>query len=157
MNSRKPFCKKLHEESNTLSIATATEYLIWTGHYTYDSTHPLEQPEAYKDSDFTLIRTSTLTPVKIEVEHKKSWKKSGRWEGFPTLDVPARKRESKAKIFVMLNERADTLAIIKMRKVLDSPIYSKNTIYTSNEEFFAVDLANIKFVTKDGSGWVDVK
>lgn len=157
MNSIKPFCTKLHQESNALSISTATDYLIWTGHYTYDSTHPLDQPEVFKDSDFTLVKKSTMTPIKIEVEHKKSWKKSGCWEGFPTLDVPARKRESKAKIFVMLNEKADTLALIKMKDVLESPTYTKNTIYTKNEEFFAVNLEMIKFVTKKDSGWVCVK
>lgn len=157
MESKKPFCKKLHQESNSLSIITATDYLLWTGLYTYDSVHPLEQPEAFKDSDFTLLKKSTMVPVKIEVEHKKSWKKSGCWEGYPTLDVPARKKESKADIFVMLNQHADTLALIRMRDVLSSATYRKNTIYTQDEEFFAVELRSVKFVVKCDSGWFAIE
>lgn len=146
MNSKKPFCNKLHQASNSLSISTAADYLIRTGQYAYDSIMPLDQPEAYKESDFTLIQISTSKQVRIEVEHKRTWIKSGEWQGYPSLDVPARKKESKADIFIMLNNQADTLAIIKMKDVLESPIYIKNTIYTINEEFFAVDLSKVTFV-----------
>lgn len=145
MASTKPFSSELEKENNSLSIVVAFNYLISTGHYTYDK-NPLDQPQVFKDSDFTIIRSKDAKPVKIEVERKKSWKKSGRWEGFKTLDVPARKRESKSDIFVMTNYNSDTIAVMKMKDVLDSPTYKKDTIYTEDEEFFAVPLDKVKFV-----------
>lgn len=150
MTNTKPFSKDLYEENHSLSVVVAFNYLISTGHYTFDK-NPLDQPEVFKDSDFTLLRVKDGKPVKVEVERKKSWKKSGQWEGFRTLDVPARKKESNSDIFVMTNYNTDTIAVMKMKDVLDSNTYSKDTIYTKNEEFFAVNLEKVKFVKMNWS------
>ena len=146
MNNTKPYSKQLDSENNFLSVVLAFNFLISTGHYYYES-NPLEQPQAFKDFDFTMLRSKDGKQVRIEVERKKSWKKSGEWEGFKTLDVPARKKDSKSDIFVMTNLNCDTLAVMKMKDVLQSPIYEKDTIYTKKELFFAVPLDKIKFVT----------
>lgn len=146
MSNTKQYSKELDKENNTLAIVIAFNYLMSTGHYTYDS-NPLDQIQAFKDHDFILLRKKDSKPISIEVERKKSWKKSGQWEGFKTLDVPARKRESKSDIFIMVNYNSDTIAVMKTKDVIESPTYTKDTIYTESEEFFAVDLSLVKFVT----------
>lgn len=146
MDNTKPYSKELDDENNSLSIVVAFNYLMSTGHYKYD-VNPLDQPQAFKDHDFIILKSKDSKPVKIEVERKKSWKKSGMWQGFKTLDVPARKRESKSDIFVMTNYNSDTIAVMKMKDVLNSPIYEKDTIYTKKEQFFAVPLDRVKFVS----------
>jgi len=54
--------------------------------------------------------------------------------------------DSKADLFIMTNDCMDTLALIKMKDVKGSSIYKKDTIYTENEEFYAVELDKVKFV-----------
>jgi hypothetical protein len=146
MANTKPFSKELYAENNSIAIVVSHNYLISTGHYRSEQ-HPLDQPETFKNSDFSLIRTKDGGEVRVEVERKKSWKKSGEWEGFRTLDVPTRKRESKSDLFVMTNRNCDTIAVMKMKDVLESPTYEKDTIYTEKEEFFAVDLGKVKFIS----------
>jgi hypothetical protein len=152
MASEKKFDKGLYDQNNSLSIIIALNYLISTGHYYYDL-NPLEQPETFKESDFVLFLKKNKKAVKIEVERKKTWKKSGQWQGYETLDVPVRKKDSKADLFIMTNDCMDTLAIIKMKDVKGSSVYKKDTIYTKGEEFFAVELDKVKFVKLQ---WVSI-
>lgn len=72
------------------------------------------------------------------------------WQGWDTIDVPARKKKSCADIFIMFNSSIDTLAISKMDLVKSAPIRYKNTIYTKNEKFFCVPLYYFKFYHFNG-------
>ena len=75
MSNNKPFDINLYNENNSLAIIIAANYLLSTGYY-YFETNPLEQPEVFKDSDFTILLKSDNRKIKVEVERKKSWKKS---------------------------------------------------------------------------------
>jgi hypothetical protein len=146
--SHKPFSQQDYKQNNP-AIVVASGYLMSTGYYRYND-HPIEQSEKYKDYDFCLILKAGNRMISVEVERKRGWVKSGEWQGWPTMDVPARKKSSKADLFVMSNAPMDTLAICLMKDVLESPTYEKNTqcstVKTENELFFAVNLEKVKFV-----------
>jgi len=89
----------------------------------------------------------------VEVERKKVWSKVCQWQGWSTIDVPARKNESEADLFIMVNKECNTIAVTTMKNVLQSKITSKKTIYTENEEFFNVDLNKFKFYCKNEGSW----
>lgn len=144
MESEKPFSPELYVENNNIAIVMSLNYLISTGHY-YFKKNPLEQEETFKKYDYVLFLKKNDKQVKIEVERKKTWIKSGLWQGYRTLDVPERKKDSEADLLIMLNNTVDTIAIMKMKDVLNSKVYKKNTIYTIEESFYAVDLQKIKF------------
>ena len=76
-----------------------------------------------------------------------------QWQGWSTIDVPARKNESEADLFIMVNKECNTIAVTTMKNVLQSKITSKKTIYTENEEFFNVDLNKFKFYCKSEGSW----
>jgi hypothetical protein len=91
--------------------------------------------------------------VSVEVERKRVWTNVCSWEGWPTVDVPARKNKSESDLFVMVNKTGDTIAITTMKNVLNSPVSAKKTIYTNNEDFFNVDLDKFKFYCKKSGVW----
>lgn len=140
--SNKPFDKKLYDANNLLCITIVSNFFISMG-YTYEI-NPILQPEKFKDCDFELFKSGEK--IKFEVERKTPWIKDFEWQGYSTLDVPVRKRDSKADVFVMMNNNANTLAIIKMADVLASRVITKDTTYTQDEEFFAVNLDRVIFV-----------
>jgi hypothetical protein len=108
---------------------------------------PIEsQEEAYKSHDLRVIDTTTNTDVLIEVEQKVVWAKRGQWEGWDTVDIPYRKNKSKARFFFMVNKWFDTLLVIRMKTILESPVIKKSTIYTTDEEFFSVPIRKFKLV-----------
>lgn len=144
MGSEKPFSQELYKENNDVAIIMSLSYLISTGHY-YFKKNPIEQEEVFKQYDYVLFLKKNDRQVKIEVERKKTWVKSGMWQGYETLDVPERKKDSEADLLIMINNTLDTIAIMKMKDVLNSKVYKKNTIYTTEEKFYAVDLQKIKF------------
>jgi hypothetical protein len=171
MNKR--FSKELYDESNTVAMSTAVTILetICDGK-AYRLDVPLHmQEESYKSHDFVISRLhdTGTTNVYVEVEKKRVWGTSGKWEGFSTIDVPYRKSESKANLFVMVNNNNDTAAIARMSDVVSSPIESKRTIYTDDEKFFKVGLDKFKFyynVAPRGShlymlnyvdSWIEIK
>ena len=148
-NMSKKFSKELYDESNMVAMSTAVTILetICDGKF-YRLDVPLHmQEESYKSHDFVISRLhdTGTTNVYVEVEKKRVWGTSGKWEGFSTIDVPYRKSESKANLFVMVNNNNDTAAIARMSDVISSPIESKQTIYTDDEKFFKVGLDKFKF------------
>lgn len=150
----KPYSKILNDQNDRISKETAIDFLQNFKGWLLDV--PLDcQPELFKDSDFKM-----KVEVKIEVERKRTWIKSGTWQGYKTLDVPYRKKDNNADVFIMLNEHCDTLAYIKMKDIKHSPISNKSTINffskekTSNESFFNVNLKNCIFYTKKNNKWV---
>lgn len=144
MPTKKKFSQQLCNENDQLAKKIAVDFLEEVKGF--ELTTPLEeQPERYKSGDFSILDADG-TPRLVEVERKKVWKHQGKWiHWFDTLDVPERKAESEADYFIMINNQANTLAFMPMITVLDSRTYMKNTIYTKNEWFFAVNLEDIEF------------
>lgn len=140
----KEFNQLLYDNNNSIAIITALNYLLSRNVFYYD-VHPLEQKEKFKHSDFYLIKIEDNRKVYFEVERKEVWTKDYEWQGYETLDIPIRKKYSKADVFIMLNNNANTLAVMYMRDVLSSKTYSKRTKYTEKEDFFAVSLEKVKF------------
>jgi hypothetical protein len=152
MSEYKRFSKKLYQENDQIAKEIVLDYLISTGYYKLET--PLnKQKELYKKQDFEVVLISKGKKVPVEVERKKVWTKSFEWQGWSTIDVPVRKSESKAKLYVMVNEPCDTIAVTKMKKVLNSKISSKRTIYTDNEDFYNVELSEFKFYRRKNGTW----
>lgn len=153
----KKFSKSLCDENDGIAKRTAVEFLESTGKYKLEI--PLdEQKEQYKKRDFLIVNIKRKRNIACEAERKKVWKKVGTWEGWDTIDIPHRKNKSEADIFIMTNEACNTIAITKMKTIHESPIKKKDTIYSRNEPFFAVPIANFKFYTRVESGeWKLVK
>jgi len=152
MTEYKKFSQELCDENDLIAKETAVNYLEWKKYYKLET--PLsEQAELYKKQDFEIKLLSTDRKIRVEVERKKVWVKSGVWQGWPTIDVPIRKKDSEAHLFIMVNKSCDTIAITHMKKVLESKTSTKKTIYTNNEEFFNVDLKCFVFYKKVGNGW----
>ena len=148
-NMNKRFSKELYDESNTVAMSTAVTILetICDGK-AYRLDVPLHmQEESYKSHDFVISRLHDkgTTNVYVEAERKLVWGTSGKWEGFNTIDVPHRKAQSKADLFVMVNAKNDTAAIARMKDIISSPVETKKTIYTDAEKFFKVGLDKFKF------------
>lgn len=152
MSEYKQFSKTLYDENDQIAKNIAVDFLESTGFYKLEI--PLtEQIEQFKAQDFEVTLISRNEKVSVEVERKKVWTKSGEWQGWPTIDVPVRKSQSKARLYVMINNIGDTIAVTKMSNVLRSNITNKKTIYTNNEAFFNVKLDDFKIYHKKGKVW----
>ena len=152
MSEYKKFSQELCDENDQVAKEVALDFLQWTGHYRLDTSLE-EQEELYKKQDFEVTLISNDRKVKVEVERKKVWLKVCQWQGWSTIDVPARKNESEADLFIMVNKECNTIAVTTMKNVLQSKVTSKKTIYTDNEEFFNVDLNKFKFYCKSDGSW----
>lgn len=159
-NMYKKFSKELYDESNMVAMNAAVTILetICDGKV-YRLDVPLHmQKESYKSHDFVISRLHDkgTTNVYVEAERKRVWSASGKWEGFKTIDVPYRKAESKANLFVMTNNSGDTAALARMSDIISSPVESKKTIYTDEEKFFKVGLDKFKFY-HNVNQWIEIK
>lgn len=151
----KPFSRDLYKENNKKAIETACSFLLSVPKRTkLELRVPLEkQREAFKDRDFFLFRVRDGKRIDIEAEIKKVWKVSGKWQGWPTIDVPGRKKDSKAQIFIMINNNDNTLAVANMKDVVSSPVSNKVTAYTDDEPFFNVSLNKFAFYYWTNEKW----
>lgn len=152
MSEYKKFSQELCDENDQVAKEVALDFLEWTGHYRLDKSLE-EQEELYKKQDFEITLISNDRKVKVEVERKKVWSKVCQWQGWSTIDVPARKNESEADLFIMVNKECNTIAVTTMKNVLESKVTSKKTIYTENEDFFNVELNKFKFYCKSEGVW----
>jgi hypothetical protein len=152
MSEYKKFSQELCDENDQVAKEVALDFLEWTGHYRLDKSLE-EQEELYKKQDFEITLISNDRKVKVEVERKKVWLKVCQWQGWSTIDVPARKNESEADLFIMVNKECNTIAVTTMKNVLESKVTSKKTIYTESEDFFNVSLNKFKFYCKSEGVW----
>lgn len=156
MSEYKKFSQELCDENDLISKETAVDFLEWTKFYKLQ-TPLLEQLELYKKQDFEITLLKDDKKIKIEVERKKVWDKIGKWQGWSTIDVAFRKKDSEADIFIMINKSCDTIAVTLMKNVIESKVSSKKTIYTNCEEFFNVELDKFRFYKKNDIGWEKFK
>jgi hypothetical protein len=156
MSELKPFSKDLYDENEFKSKEIAKEFLESTGFYSMINSLE-EQEEKYKEHDFEIFLINPFTKIAVEVERKKVWTKSGKWQGWNSIDVPYRKKDSKSNLFIMINKNFDTLAITNMKNILNADVYQKKTIYTNEESFFKVDINNFKIYFKNKDSWDLIK
>lgn len=151
----KQFSQELCDANDWVAKETAAEFMKF--YFGCTMATPIEeQQEMFKAWDFVMEKPD-LTQVKIEVERKlKGWDKSGKWQGWPTIDVPYRKKDSKADVFIMVNQQCDTIMYTAMQTVLCSTVTSKNTIYTREEKFFNVPPSLCLFFWKSDGWWYHI-
>lgn len=105
--------------------------------------------EYYSKYDFELTNNQS-----VEVEVKVCW----YTQHFPfnTMDVAGRKINSKADWFVQFNCDYTALAICPMKSVHKSEQYRKDTKYSTDEVFFAVNKSEIDFyhLNKSTNKWM---
>ena len=152
INETKKFSQDLYDENDMSAKLIAVDYLENTGFYKLDEDLN-EQPEQFKKLDFEIRLIEKNKLISVEVERKKVWTKDYKWQGFPTIDVPYRKKDSKADLFIMVNKNMNTIAITKMKTVTTSPTSTKKTIYTNKERFFNVPLDAFKIMKKNDGIW----
>ena len=160
--SKKPYSKKDYEESDYKAKVLASRFMMRDERFSLQE--PVKkQKEAYKSHDIIMVRKHDGKQVKIEVEQKRRWKKSGKWEGFMTIDVPYRKKDSKSDTFIMANLGWDTIAVAPMKDVLSSKTSCKNTkcsnVNTVKEKFFNVELEKFRFfkaASNDRKQWTEI-
>ena len=152
MSEVKKFSQKLYDENDMSAKLIGVNYLENTGLYKL-SDKLSEQPEQFKKLDFQITLLKNNRTVNVEVERKKVWTKDFTWQGYNTVDVPHRKKDSKSDLFIMTNFNVNTIAITSMKKVLNSPVSAKKTKYTNNELFFNVSLSDFKFMKKIKGIW----
>lgn len=79
----------------------------------------------------------------IEVEVKHAW--SGSRFPFPTLHYSARKikfaRLDVPTFFTTLNDERTHMLVVSARRLLESSVITKQTIYTSSERFVSIPIA----------------
>ena len=155
MSEYKKFSQELCDENDRVAKDVAIDFLEWTGHYKLEI--PLDQQgEKFKKQDFEVVLISKNRKVKVEVERKKVWTKVCQWQGWSTIDVPSRKKESESDLFIMVNSECNTIAVTTMKNVLSSKVSAKKTIYTNNENFFNVELNKFKFYCKSEDIWKNI-
>lgn len=151
-NETKKFSQELYDENDNSAKVIAVDYLVSTGLYKLNE-ELNEQPEQFKKLDFEILLIDKDKVVSVEVERKKVWTKDYKWQGFPTIDIPYRKKDGKADLFIMVNKNLNTIAITKMKTVINSPVSSKKTIYTNKELFFNVPISEFKIMKKYNNTW----
>lgn len=152
----KPFDRKLCAENDMKAKRVAVDFL---GQFGF---HHRAGEEAFHKWDLILEKDGKEIPV--EVERKRVWTKTAEWQGWPTIDVPVRKRDSKAEWFIMVNHDCDTLCFAKMEHVLTSPVGTKNTkvpqsggvVLTESEPFFRAGLNIFRFFSLVFDQWIEI-
>ena len=147
----KPFDKNLFRENDLAAKQVAVDLLQDHG---FRLDHPLQdQEEQYKKWDLIITRIQDQKVITVEAELKKVWTLSGKWQGWPSIDVPYRKKDSKANLFIMSNSLKDTAAVTTMHLIHQSPVTVKDTIYTQGGRFFNCPLEIFRFYVKKEGTW----
>jgi hypothetical protein len=161
--NHKPFSQEDYDKNDLKAKTLASMFLLSRGYYRLDT--PIkEQFEKFKKQDFEIFHLKFNRTILVEAERKiEGWTKSGAWQGWNTLDVPFRKNESKADIYVMSNKNWDTIAVAQMPKVKMSMVKKKpckcSNVNTEDEPFFACSLEIFKFfksLNKARTEWEEI-
>jgi hypothetical protein len=111
---------------------------------------PCKDEEHYSKFDFEMTKDNKITTVETEI--KCCWYP----QSFPfrTMDVAGRKTNSTADLFVQFNCDYTSLAVCPMKSVQEAEKYRKDTKYSKDEIFFAVELTNVNFYHLIHNTWV---
>ena len=144
MNSPK-FSRDLYNKHDTPAKQNAKRFFKTLGF-----TPLTETEEYYSKFDFQMTKQSKTFSVETEI--KTCWY-NPRFP-FNSLDVAGRKSKSTADWFIQFNCDYTALAVCPMNVVHNSKTYRKNTKYSEDELFYAVDLNQVNFYHKQDTRWV---
>jgi hypothetical protein len=170
MKDYKQFSREDYDDNDPIAKVIASKFMLWDGRFAFDV--PLEEQEEYfKQRDFFLRQIATDAMIGVETERKiDGWSVSGKWARWDTVDIPFRKKDSKAQIHIMHNKHWNTIAVSLMKNVMAKSEASngennykyfgrKNTKITKNEPFFRVPLQYFRFfkvLNEDKTEWVEI-
>ena len=127
----KPFSIDLYDKNDdakelVIKLLTSKGFKAWVNPDTYG----IDIICQYADNPYTYH----------EVEVKHNWK--GESFPFKTVHIPTRKLKfaNARSYFVMLNHERSHMLVIPGIQLLNSPVITKSTIYTNDEEFVEVTL-----------------
>jgi hypothetical protein len=109
-----------------------------------------DDKEHYSKFDFQMEKDNQTHSVEVEI--KCCW--YGESFPFRTMDVAGRKANSTADWFVQFNCNYTALAVCPMKHVQNAEKYRKDTKYSTDEIFFAVELNQLNLYKHDGKQWV---
>lgn len=133
----KPFSKSLYEGND----GAKHQVVAWLKTQEFDA-HI--NPDQY---GIDVLAEKNGKKYEFEVEVKHNWK--GKTFPFDDIDFPTRKlkmaKPTLQNFFVMLNHERNRTLIISGQTFLNSPIVTKDTIYTKNESFVRIPIDQAKF------------
>jgi len=146
----KPFDKKEYERNDERAKKAGQIFLRQKGCMPVRETQ-----EFYKLKDFSVIYKGEDIPVEVEI--KNMWKSSFKWLGYSTVSIPTRKNQSKSTLYLLFNDRMDTLLYCPTSEVLSSTIIKKNTSKgTVLEPFFDSPLSKWRMEALINGVWSEV-
>ena len=149
----------MYDESDERAKRVAVEFLLSLGGRYVLEVGLDKQPEYLAKYDFE-IRDTKRGIIGVEAERKLGWKCSGEFpKQWDTMQVSCRKSTSQARLFIMVNEVGDTIAVCKMSLVTRSQRVTLDTRLTKKEEFFTVPITLIVFFYHPtvGSYWEEFR
>lgn len=147
--ARRPFSRDLYNKHNNLGIKVALDMLTQYGYTTIDN----GDVEQYSARDCLVSKDNI--PKAIEVERKTIWRRKDDWEGYPTVRVPYRKRNSSCDLYVMINDASTCMIVCDMNKLKKSPLTKYTThVYNIEEDFFAVPIEIFDVLVLVADKWV---
>jgi hypothetical protein len=159
--STKKFSHNDYTISDPLSKQHAVEFFTQTDSNFNLDTPLLEQQEMFKQGDFTIMYGNKS--ILVETEQKRVWTALDGSFPYNTIDVPTRKWQSKANLYVMFNLSFDVLALTEMKNILNAEIITKAThrsngeYITQGETFFRVPTDMFRFYVKSMGVWRNVR
>jgi hypothetical protein len=146
---RRPFSKDLYNKHNALGIRVALEMLTQNGYETIEN----GDVERYSARDCLVAKNGKQ--IAIEVERKEVWRRKDAWEGYPTVRVPYRKRNSSSDLYIMINDASTCIIICNMHELKKSPTTKYTTqAYNIEEDFFAVPIELFDVLVLENGKWV---
>ncbi len=161
VSATKQFSKDDYAVSDPLSKQYSVEFFTQTDSNFHLDTPLSEQQEMFKRGDYTIMYGEK--PLLIETEQKRVWTASDGSFPYSTIDVPTRKWQSKANLYVMFNLGFDALALTEMKNILNAEVITKSTrrssgeYITQGETFFHVPTGLFRFYVKSDSTWTLAK
>lgn len=146
--ARTPFSRELYNKHNSLGIKVALEMLNQYGYETIEN----GDVERYCARDCLVSKDGV--DVSIEVERKAVWHRKDNWEGYSSVRVPYRKRNSGAELYIMINEPSTCLLITKMNEIKKSPTIKYTTqLHNIPEDFFSAPIEIFDVMVLEDGKW----
>ena len=158
VSSSKKFTTADYKLSDARSKQLGADFLLGKDANFHFKTPLNEQTELYKKGDFLIHYRSK--PILVETEQKRVWTSSDGSFPYDTLDVPTRKWQSKADLYIMFNLDFNVLALTEMKNVLGAEVITKSTRrsngeqLTQGETFFHVPVEKFEFYVLNGREWM---
>lgn len=133
--SVKVFDRKLYNECDTFGKTVAKRFMKQDGYEVAD------ELEAYRSHDIIFAKDGN--EVKVEVEVRRVW--TSKHFPYGSINVPYRKRYSKADLYIMVSKNGEGLLTIPMKDILSANTIVKDTCFTTGERFFDLPTSKATF------------